>query len=155
MPAIETGTRVRIVTRTATPDDAKSGLYYPHFAGLTGTVQHIYDHDEVSVEVEPESLTAEIRARHASVRNQMKTKWLDGLSEEGRSKLTEREKDFRLRYVILVARKDLEAIPRAEAPSQPVRSATGNSDEVSPRRPTSDDLSKAEEEELLKRQKRA
>lgn len=155
MPPIGTGSRVRIATRSATADDAKSGLYYPHFAGLTGTVQHVYDADEVAVEIDPEALTAEVRARHASVRDQMKTKWLDGLSEEGRSKLTEREKDFRLRYVVLVSRKDLEAIPKSEAAALPDQSRTNATHEVIARRPTSDDLSKAEEEELLRRQRRA
>ena len=155
MPKITTGARVRIVTRAATADDTKRGLYYPHFAGLTGVVQHIYDAEEVAVEIEPESLTAEVRARHASIRDQMKTKWLDGLSEEGRSKLTEREKDFRLRYVVLVNSTDLEVIPNKESEVPTARSAgAGSGSDPAGRRPTSDDLSRAEEEELLRRQKR-
>ncbi|NLH99826.1 MAG: hypothetical protein GX446_10105 [Chthonomonadales bacterium] len=150
------GSRVRIKTRPATPDDAKSGLYYPHLAGLTGTVQHVYEGDEVAVEVEPESLTAEMRARHNSVRDQMKTKWLEGLSEEGRSRLTEREKDFRLRYVVLVAARDLEPAPATDdAASQPSARATKQTEEKPAMRPTSDDLSRAEEEELLRRKARS
>jgi hypothetical protein len=157
MATIKQGSRVRVVTRAATADDSKSGLYYPHFAGLTGTVQHIYEHDEVAVEIEPESLTAEVRARHASVREQMKTKWLDGLSEEGRSRLTEREKDFRLRYVILVSKKDLELAPERTA-GETATPATATKAPAQPdstaRRPTSDDLTRAEEEELLRRRPR-
>jgi len=150
MPPIKQGSRVRVVTRAATTEDSRTGLYYPHFAGLTGTVQHVYEQDEIAVEVEPEALTAEVRARHASVRDQMKTKWLDGLSEEGRSKLTDREKDFRLRYVIVVASKDLEAAPAPEAPA-PAKAVSVPDAGSDPRRPTEDDLNRAEEEELLRR----
>jgi hypothetical protein len=49
----------------------------------------------------------------------MKTKWLDGLSEEGRSRLTEREKDFHLRYIVLTSAGDLEAIPPRPASPAP------------------------------------
>ena len=45
------------------------------------------------IHVDQESLTKEVRKRHEDVRDQMKTKWLEGLSEEGRAKLTEREKE--------------------------------------------------------------
>src|ERR671938_636050 len=98
MPQIKEGDRVRIVAREATEEDSRNGTYYPHYAGMVGTVQKVYSKAEVAVEVEHDSLTREIRKRHEDVRDQMKTKWLDGLSEEGRNKLTEREKDFRLRY---------------------------------------------------------
>jgi ribosomal protein L21E len=108
MPNFKAGDRVRIVSRDQTDADVKSGLYFVHYAGLTGTVLKVYGTQEVSVEIEIESLSRDIRKRHEDVRNQMKTKWLDGLSEEGRSKLTEREKDFLLRYVVLVTMADLE-----------------------------------------------
>src|SRR2546425_5043053 len=117
MPSYDEGDRVRIAARSATEDDSKSGLYYGHYGGLTGTVQKVYGKHEVAVAIDHESLPKEIRKRHDDVRDQMKTKWLDGLSEEGRSKLTEREKDFNLRYVILVAMADLEkAGARAASP---------------------------------------
>jgi hypothetical protein len=152
MPKYSEGARVRVATRQATADDARSGLYYPHFAGLTGSVQHVYDQDEVAVEIEPEALTAEVRARHASVRDQMKTKWLEGLSEEGRSRLTERERDFRLRYVVLVSSRDLELAPRpAEPTSEDARPEPAREE---PRRTTLDDLDRAEEEELARRRSR-
>src|SRR5262249_54781195 len=118
---------------------------------------NVYSPTEVSVEVEPESLTREIRKRHEEVRDQMKTKWLDGLSEEGRSKLTEREKDFMLRYMILVSMNDLEkvgakpvAAPRpaqitsSEPSRQPAPAAESG-------RKTLAELEAAEEEELRKR----
>jgi hypothetical protein len=108
MAKVKEGDRVRIASREQTEEDIKSASYFPHYAGLTGTILKVYGPNEVSVEVETDSLTREMRKRHDEVRDQMKTKWLDGLSEEGRSKLTEREKDFMLRYVVLVATDDLE-----------------------------------------------
>ena len=108
MAALKEGDRVRIASRTQTEDDIKSGMYYAHYGGLTGAIQKVYNKNEVAVEVDHESLSKELRKRHEDVRDQMKTKWIEGLSEEGRSRLTEREKDFNLRYVVLVAMSDLE-----------------------------------------------
>ncbi len=90
----------------------------------------------------------------------MKTKWLDGLSEEARNRLTEQEKDFTLRYSILVAPKDLlpsdKPIARAashaaiEAPSTP---SVNSTDAVAdaPRRKTAAEIEAAEEEYLRSR----
>lgn len=168
MPAITEGDRVRIKTREVTPDDVKSGLYYPHFAGLTGTVYKIYNKEEVTVEIETESLPREVRQRHEKIRDQMKTKWLDGLSEEGRSKLTDREKDFLLRYMVLTGLGDLEKIgprPVVETTAKPAVSERSAADsgslfaeqdppggEAVVRRVTSADLEAAEEAELRKHQ---
>lgn len=171
MPTIKEGERVRIVAREPTDDDAKSGMYYGYFGGLTGTVQKVYSKQEVAVEVEPESLTREIRKRHDEIRDQMKTKWLDGLSEEGRSRLTEREKDFHLRYVVLVAMSDLEktgAKPKpvaAQESAPPVRAADSAPTPAAPPeeleleltpptppRKTTADLEAAELAELQRRQ---
>ncbi len=156
MRKLKQGDNVRIVTRAVTPEDDRSGLYYTHYAGLPGTVSHIYPDGEVAVEIRPEALPVEVRSRHKLVRDQMKTKWLDGLSEEGRSRLTEREKDFRLRYVVLVAAQDIEpdASPPPPSTSEP-ESAANDERPVSesPHRPTRDDLNRAEEEELLRRRK--
>lgn len=110
MADIKERDRVRIVHREPTDEDMKKCTYFAFMGGLTGTVTKVYDPTQVAVEVEQESLTAEIRKRHLDIRDQMKTKWLDGLSEEGKSKLTEREKDFNLRYTVLVAMDDLEPI---------------------------------------------
>jgi ribosomal protein L21E len=169
MPAIKEGDRVRIKTRETTPEDVKSGLYYSHFAGLTGTVYKIYSKEEVTVEIETESLTREVRQRHEKIRDQMKSKWLDGLSEEGRSKLTDREKDFLLRYMVLTGLGDLEKIgprPVIETPvtatvPEPSTSDSGNlfaeqavlGGEAVVRRATSADLEAAEEAELRKHQR--
>ncbi len=148
MAGVKAGDRVRIVQREQTADDVKSSLYFPHYAGLTGSVQKAYVGDEVAVQIELESLTREIRKRHDSVRDQMKTKWLDGLSEEGRGKLTEREKDFNLRYIVLVTQGDLEAVGPKPIPAP--KAAPAPKEEV-PLRPTDQDYAAAEEQELLRR----
>ena len=163
MAAFKEGDRVRIASRTPTEDDAKAGTYYAHYAGLTGTVQKVYNKGEVAVEVEHDSLSKDLRKRHEDVRDQMKTKWIEGLSEEGRSKLTEREKDFSLRYMVLVAMSDLEkAGARAPAKattddrrptSEDEKRKTKNENttpESAPRK-TLAELEAAEEEELLRR----
>jgi hypothetical protein len=49
----------------------------------------------------------ELRKRHEENEKAMKTKWLDGLSEEARNRLTGAEKKFALNYAILVAVADL------------------------------------------------
>lgn len=153
MAKVKEGDRVRVVTREATEDDAKTNVYFGFYGGLTGTVSKVYNPSEVSVEIEPESLTREIRKRHEDVRDQMKTKWLDGLSEEGRSKLTEREKDFNLRYMILVKMDDLEQagpkpVPAAKPHTAPESSAPANDGVTEAPRKTLAELEAAEEEEL-------
>lgn len=139
--------RVRVATREQTSEDARNATYFPFLGGLTGTVLKVYSAQEVAVEVEPASLSADIRRRHHDIRDQMKTKWLDGLSEEGRSRLTEREKDFHLRYIVLVSMGDLEKI----APVQPPPPSAEATDPEAPARLTSADLERAEAEELLRR----
>jgi ribosomal protein L21E len=154
------GDRVQIVDREATADDTKSGLFYNHFRGLTGTVQKMYDSQEAAIEIEVGSLEDPLAERHTDVQEQMKSKWLDGLSEEGRNRLTDQEKDFRLRYTVLVGVKDL-IVPDKKAPaSKPAKAiaesaapnpATQAAEAEAPRRATSEDLSAAEEEYLRSR----
>ena len=108
------GDRVEIVDREANADDVKSGLFYNHFRKLTGSVQKVYSTQEIAVEIEQESLAEAVAARHIEVQETMKAKWLDGLSEEAKNRLTEKERDFKLRYTLLVHAKDLQA-PSAPA----------------------------------------
>jgi ribosomal protein L21E len=110
------GERVEIVDREATADDVKSGLFYNFFRGLTGKVQKVYATDEVSVEVEQESLSDAVANRHIDVQEAMKTRWLDGLSEEAKNRLTDKERDFKLHYTLLVHAKDLKAPTAAAIP---------------------------------------
>ncbi len=104
---LKEGDRVQIIDRDATADDVKSGLFYNHFRNLTGTIQKIYETEEATVEVDDEALSEPVGQRHADVREQMKTRWLDGLSDEARNRLGEQEKDFHLRYTVLVNLKDV------------------------------------------------
>lgn len=152
------GDRVQIIDREATADDAKSGLFYNHFRGLTGTVQKVYDTQEAAIVIEEESLDEPVSERHTDVQEQMKSKWLDGLSEEGRNRLTEQEKDFRLRYTILVSVKDLTPPSNKTVAPKPVKepaavaaSAPKELEADAPRRPTSADYDAAEEEYLRNR----
>ena len=144
MASFSEGERVRIRTREQTDEDVKSAMYYPFYGGLTGLVHKVYTKDEVAIEVEPESLTIEVRSRHEDVRNQMKTKWLDSLSEEGRSKLSERDKNFHLRYVLLVSSKDLERAAKASVEA-------GEKEDPAIPRKTLAEIEAAEEAELARR----
>ena len=106
MAKINSGDTVIIAAREQTTADIKSGLYYPHYAGMSGTILKVYN-DEASVLVDRETLPVELRKRHEENEKSMKTKWLDGLSEEARNRLTGAEKKFALNYAILVAVADI------------------------------------------------
>ena len=134
------GDRVQIVDRPATAEDVKTSLFFNYFRGLTGTVQKIYATDEAAIEIELDCLTEAVAVRHHDVQETMKTRWLDGLSEEGRNRLTPQERDFRLRYTILVAAKDMSP---AGAKPEPTEASI---------RATEADLAAAEEAELQRRQ---
>ena len=138
--AFKEGDRVQILDRDATADDVKSSLFYNHFRGLIGTIQKLYVNDEAAIEIENSSLTEVIAQRHQDVQEKLKTDWLEKLSEEARNRLTPQERDFRLRYTILVRSADLIA-PTAPmpVPAEPQR------------RLTDADLAAAEEAELRRR----
>lgn len=106
MSTFTPGTTVTIHSREQTAADLKSGLYYPHYAGLTGTILKAYA-EEVSVLVDRETLPQELRKRHEENEKAMRQKWLDGLSDEGRNRLTTAEKQFSLNYAILVSVNDI------------------------------------------------
>lgn len=101
------GDSVRIVQRDQTPADLKSGLFYPHYSGMTGVIGKIYTDQTAAVTVDPESLPTTIRTRHEASTQTMRQKWLDGLSEEARNRLSSAEKKLTLRYSILVSLDDL------------------------------------------------
>jgi len=100
------GDRVRISDRLATPQDLKSGLYFSHYRGLTGAVQKLFG-EEAAIEIDLESLPREILEGHIQTRNQMRDKWLAGLPDDQRRKLTPEQKQFDLRYVVLVGLQDV------------------------------------------------
>ncbi len=105
---LKEGDRVVVSNREVTDDDVKSGLFYNHYRGLTGLVQKVYENvGEMAITIDDASLAESVRTRHYEVRDAMKQKWLDGLSEEQRSRLSDVEKDFNLRYSIVIAISDV------------------------------------------------
>ena len=104
---IKEGDAVKIADRETNAEDVKSGLFYEHFRGLHGTVQKIYPTSEIAIEVVKENLAEAIEKRHTEMQEQMKIKWLDGLSEEAKNRLTPEEKNFKLRYTVLVHQNDV------------------------------------------------
>ncbi len=103
---ITVGTRVVVVDREQLPADVKSGLFYPHYAGLTGEVLKVYG-QECAVLVDRTALPPAIIERHQQNEKQQRQRWLDGLSEDARSKLSAKEKELVLNYAILVSLSDL------------------------------------------------
>ncbi|SRR5579862_7751832 len=108
MATIKTGDLVRISDRPATPQDLKSGLFFNHYRGLVGSVRKVYNAQEVAVEIELDGLPEDIWKRHMQTRDQMRERWLAGLPDDARRKLTAEQKEFILRYVVLVGLNDLE-----------------------------------------------
>jgi len=159
------GDRVQVVDREATAADVKSSMFYNHYRGLVGTVQKVYETTkDLSVTVDEDSLPEAISTRHQDVRQAMKSKWLDGLSEEARNRLTEQEKDFVLRYTILVDPKDLlpsdkplaqngpkQAIESGESAPAIAAHKVDTMDAEPPRRKTAAEIEAAEEEYLRSR----
>jgi len=112
------GDRVRVIDRDQTSADIKSQLFYDHYRNLVGTVAKLYADGTASVNVDPQALTKEVSKRHDETSNGIRQRWLDGLSEEGRNKLSAAEKAFNLRYTILVAATDLEPSSGVATPAQ-------------------------------------
>ncbi len=108
-PLLTEGQRVRVTNRELTPEDTKSGSLYEYMRGLTGTIQKVYSTGQVGVEIDLEALPTAIRDRHTGVQEAMRTRWMDGLSEDAKNRLTEAEKIFRLRYTLLLNNADVEA----------------------------------------------
>ena len=114
--AFKNGDSVQVAARDQSAADIKSGLYFKHYANLYGTILKLYG-EEASVLVNRDSLSNEIRERHEAGEKAMRKKWLDGLSEEGRNRLSAREKDFGLNYAILVSIGDLKPFDPSQVPS--------------------------------------
>jgi hypothetical protein len=113
-PLLTEGASVRLADRETSAADTKSGLFYPYYRGLTGTIAKLYSDNTAAVSVDPDSLPEDIRKRHQAGTDAMRQKWLDGLSDEGRNKLSAAEKKFSLRYSLLVSLTDLSPIDAPE-----------------------------------------
>jgi hypothetical protein len=102
------GDKVRVKDREQTAADIKSQLFYDHYRNLVGTVAKIYADGTASINVDQAALPKEISQRHDQTASGIRQKWLDGLSEEARNKLSAADKSFALRYTIIVSLSDLE-----------------------------------------------
>ncbi|MFQ3610378.1 MAG: hypothetical protein SNJ72_02690 [Fimbriimonadales bacterium] len=178
MARFKDGDRVRVKAREVQGKEAHEGRYAPHLANTIGTILKFYSPQEVAVDLDIDSLPESIRDRHAQQQSAMHEKWLGSLSEEARNRLTDEEKQFRLRYVVLLTESDLEPLkgaptkrptekPAAEKtePSQSKRATANPSPSQTPTRqrapqafeaparPTPEQLEQMEQEYLQQRQK--
>ena len=115
MANIRAGDSVRIAVRDTTPEDLKTGLYFGYFRGLPGTVQKVYRGGEAAVALDLESLPEDVWKRHMNTRDQMRERWLQALPDDARRRLKPEQRQFDLRYVVLVSVNDLQKqrAPRA------------------------------------------
>ena len=102
------GERVRVITRDVTQDDRKNSRYFEHMAGLVGTIQQVYNENEVALQVEPESLSKVSSDVHRTATQRMREKFLSQIGEEQKKQFTKEELDFDAHYVLLVQASDLE-----------------------------------------------
>ncbi len=109
--SFQAGDSVAVIARDATNSDTKSGLYYPHFADMRGTVLKIYG-EEASILIDRDSLHTEIRVRHEENEIAERKKYAERISEAARNSLSDKEKNFPLQYTILIALKDV--VPDAD-----------------------------------------
>jgi uncharacterized protein YkvS len=132
MAAMKAGDRVIVTQRQVTADDAKSGLYYEYFGGLTGTVDRVYDDMSVCVDVDLDSLADSARERHLAMQEAEKKRWLDSLAQEARSRLTPEQQQLKMSYKILVSKKDLEPFTGAKPPKKEAAPAKPKPAEAEP-----------------------
>jgi hypothetical protein len=154
--AFKSGERVRILDAQPGNADPKGLVYYDYFRNLIGTVVKAYDDGTVAISVERNSLPAEIRQRHEECERLQRDRWLNGLSEEERNKLTQKEQRFSLKYTLLVSAKHVAAEPTSSGSSRTkpaaAASAPASPSATSDTRPTSADLDAAEEQYLRSKQ---
>lgn len=137
------GDRVTVIAREQSAADVKSGMYYPHYAHLSGTILKVYG-EEASVLADRDTLPKDVLKRHEESELSERKKYLDRLSEEARRGAAEREKNFSLNYAVLVSVNDLKAA--AKTPDE--KTAADDA-----RRATARDLDAAEEAYLKSKKK--
>lgn len=148
MAQVKSGDNVKIIKREVTPEDTKSGLYYSFFGDLIGKVDRVYDDGSVSVDIDINSLTRDMREMHLGIQEAEHKRWLDNLSEEMRRRLTKEQKQLTMSYMVLVGVKDL--VPY-NGP-KPIADDCSK-DEGEQKRLSSADLDAAEEDFLKSRNK--
>lgn len=110
MPSLKEGDRVKVVSRPVTEEDRKKQRYYDHMANLTGTVQNIYNAEEIAVRVDQEGMTEVTQEVQKLAVLRMRERFLSSVSEEQKKQLTPEELNFNSHYVVLVREQDLEKI---------------------------------------------
>jgi len=73
-----------VVTRPVTDEDRKKNRYFPHMAGLIGTVQNVYDGGVIAVRIDETTLSDVTRDVHKRSTERMREKFLGDASEKPR-----------------------------------------------------------------------
>ncbi len=115
---LKEGERIEILVRDQSPEDLKNRNYYTFWGGLTGVIYRIYADGKAAVQVDNDALPDVVIKRHIQAQERMKKRWVDSLSDEARNRLTPEEKQFKLKYMILVDLGDLVASSRMPLPKE-------------------------------------
>jgi hypothetical protein len=152
MRSFKPGDRITIAQRECNAEDAKTGLYYGYFGGLTGTVDRVYQEGSVCVIVDLDSLPAGMRDRHLKVQKQERDRWLHGLSDEVRNRLTGEQKQLKMSYNILVGAADLAPLVEVKAvkPVETLEPEPETEDDAPPPHRLTEAELEAQEEQFLK-----
>ena len=105
------GDTVRIVSRAINAEDRRTGRYFEHMSGLTGTVENVYSDGTVAVQINKDSLSEVSAEVHKVAVRRMREKFQESLSEEAKKMLTAEELHFDAHYMHLVQVSDLEKAP--------------------------------------------
>lgn len=112
------GERIEIIVRDQSPEDIKNRSYYNFWGGLTGEIYRIYSDGKAAIQVDNDALPDVVLKRHIDAQDRMKKRWIDSLSDEARNRLSPEEKQFKLKYMILVDLGDLVASSRRPIPKE-------------------------------------
>jgi len=102
------GDRVKVITREVTEDDRKLNRYFEHMQGLVGTIQGVYEDNEIAIQVDPSTIGAVTKGIHDEATRRLRTRFAEEATEDVKSKLTAQEMNFQPNYVILAQASDLE-----------------------------------------------
>ncbi|HVT11688.1 MAG TPA: hypothetical protein VHE55_05440 [Fimbriimonadaceae bacterium] len=102
------GDRVRVVDRPVTEEDRKKNRYFEHMANMSGSIQTIYNSEEIAVRIDPSIMTSITKKVHDTALERMREKFIASVSEEQKKQLTPEELNFDAHYVLLVRAADLE-----------------------------------------------
>lgn len=110
MAKVKEGDRVQVVTRELTEQDKKVYGFFEHMCGMKGTVENIYDSNDVAVKVDLDCLPKIPAEVHKLATTTMRNRFINDASEEARKSLTKEELEFFPHYMILVRTDDIEKI---------------------------------------------